>query len=324
MGSCNSAAACSSATCPICLKRFTLTRRFLKFEPQLNPGSVLRIPPQSHHLLPICCCWRFHVTCQLLCTIHDVSSVNGKKIDSCGQCSIPSGCDKAQNLSDQWLFLHAQLSQFSFLHNVICFVSHFLILIGHGNFQRCQIGCSCFADDCFCVFPICLIGYPDSIVLTELSIKYLHLPRHPWSVQTIVVWISSFDSNSFFIQTRSTGSPGTTKSSPCTRHFKTSLVMTEQRAKPYQLSNREWPSFIELSCAYLCTHVVVLDCFLRLLTQLHVNLVLHWNVEEKLERCRTPSMTSFWDHSWCVKSVLHSHRDMGITLEARVSSIEFT
>ena len=132
---------------------------------------------------PICCCWRCQVTCQLLCTVHDVSSVDGKKIGSCGQCSIPSGFDKAQNLSDQWLFLHAQRSQFSLLHNVVCFVPHvLLVLFVQRDFQRCQIGCSCFADDCFCVFPICLRGYPDSIVPTELSIQYLHLLRHSWFV----------------------------------------------------------------------------------------------------------------------------------------------
>ena len=32
-----------------------------------------------------------------------------------------------------------------------------------------------FADDCFCVFLVCLVRYPDSIVPTELSIQYLHL-----------------------------------------------------------------------------------------------------------------------------------------------------
>ena len=89
MRSCNCVSSCcaaarSSATCPNCVcERFKLARRFLKIVPQLNPGSVLQIPPQSHHLLPICCCWRGHVTCQLLCTIHDVSPVDGKKIGSC-------------------------------------------------------------------------------------------------------------------------------------------------------------------------------------------------------------------------------------------------
>ena len=78
----------------------------------------------------------FHVTCQLLCTVHDVSSVNGKIIGSSGQCPIPSGFDRVENLSDQLLFLRAQLSQFSLLHSVVCFVSHFLlVLFGHGDFQ---------------------------------------------------------------------------------------------------------------------------------------------------------------------------------------------
>ena len=49
-------------------------------------------------------------------------------------------------------------------------------------FQGRQIGCSCFADDCFCVFPVCLVRYPDSIGPTELSIQYLHLLRHSWFV----------------------------------------------------------------------------------------------------------------------------------------------
>ena len=64
-------------------------------------------------------CWRGYVTCQLFCTVHDVSSVDGKKIGSCCQCSMPSGFGKADDLSDQWLFLHAQLSQLSLLHNVV-------------------------------------------------------------------------------------------------------------------------------------------------------------------------------------------------------------
>ena len=90
-----------------------------------------------------------------------------------------------------------------------------------GDFQRRQIGCSCFADDRFCVFPIYLKRYPDSIGSTKLSIQYLHLPRHSWFIpKYCIVLISSLDSNSFRIQTRSTGSADTTKSSPCTRHFK--------------------------------------------------------------------------------------------------------
>ena len=60
-----------------------------------------------------------------------------QEIGSCGQCSFPSGFSRAQNLSDQWLFLHAQLSHFSLLHNVVCFVSHFLlVLFGHGGFSK--------------------------------------------------------------------------------------------------------------------------------------------------------------------------------------------
>ena len=64
-----------------------------------EPLVCFQIPPQSHHLLPVCCCWRCHVTCQLFCTVHDVSSLNGKKIGSCCRCSFPSGFGRAQNLS---------------------------------------------------------------------------------------------------------------------------------------------------------------------------------------------------------------------------------
>ena len=146
-------------------------------------GLFFKYLSQSHHLLPVCCSWRCHVTCQLFCTVHDVSSVNGKKIGSCCQCSIPSGSGRAQNLSDQWLFLHAQLSQLSFLQNVVCLVSHlFLAYFGHGDLEKCQIGCSCFADDCFCMFLVCFTRFPDSIMPTELSIQYFHLLRHSWFV----------------------------------------------------------------------------------------------------------------------------------------------
>ena len=62
------------------------------------------------------------------------------------------------------------------------FSNFLLALFGHVDFLRCQIGCSCFADDSFCVFPICLMGNPDSIVPTELSSQYLHLLRHSWFV----------------------------------------------------------------------------------------------------------------------------------------------
>ena len=71
----------------------------------------------------------------------------------------------------------------SLLHKVVCFVSHLLLaLFGLGDFQRRQIGCSCYTDDCFCMFLVCLTGYPDSIMRAELSMQYLHLLRHPWSV----------------------------------------------------------------------------------------------------------------------------------------------
>ena len=117
------------------------------------------------------------MTCQLFCTIHDVSSVNGKKLAVAGNALYRVVS------ADKWLFLHAQLSQLSLLHNVVCFVSHLLLaLFGHGECQRCRIGCSCFGDDCFCMFLVCFKRDTDSIVPTELSIQYLHLLRHSWFV----------------------------------------------------------------------------------------------------------------------------------------------
>ena len=92
------------------------------------------------HLLRVCCCGCCHVTCQFFCAVYDVSSVNGKKIGSCRQCTLQSGFGRAQNLSDQWLFLHAQLSQLSPLHFVVCFVSHtILALFGHGIFKDVRL-----------------------------------------------------------------------------------------------------------------------------------------------------------------------------------------
>ena len=83
---------------------------------------------------------------------------------------------QGSNLSDQGFFLHASLSQLSRFPNVICFVSHTTIaFLGHGDFHRYQIGCSWFAHDCFCMFLVCLIGYPNSIVPTELPVQDLHL-----------------------------------------------------------------------------------------------------------------------------------------------------
>ena len=35
------------------------------------------------------------------------------------------------------------------------------------GFQRCQMGCSCSADDASACFPICLIRYPEAIVPTR-------------------------------------------------------------------------------------------------------------------------------------------------------------
>ena len=104
---------------------------------------------------------------------------------------------RARNLSDQRLFLHAQLSKLSLLYNVTCFVSHpILALFGHGDFQRCQIGCSYFEDDCFCMFlareyiptPSCR----QSLLFTSFDI--------PCPSPSIAVLIPDFVSNSFRVQ----------------------------------------------------------------------------------------------------------------------------
>ena len=152
--------------------------------------------------------------------------MNGKEMGSCCHCPFPGGFGRAQNLSDQWLFLHAQFSQLSLFHDVICFISHLLLaLFGHGDFQRCRIGRSCFADDCFCVFPICFTRHPGSIVPTELPVQYLHLLRHSW-------FVPKYCSVDFQSRLQLVSHPNKIAGSPDAsvhkRPFQTSLVMTEQ------------------------------------------------------------------------------------------------
>ena len=189
-----------------------------------------------------------------------------------------------------------------------------LFSLDMGIFKRCQIGCSCFADDGFCMFLICFTGYPDSVVPTELSIQYFHLFRH----SRFISKYCSVDVQLRLqrIQTRSTGSPDKTKSSPCTRHFKLLWDDRTKRVEPYQLRNRVWPSFLELSFAncerqpwsHTCSCAALHTCWcLRLSSSpphtapriCRVALVRR----RRLKRRRTPSMLSFWDHSWCAKSV---------------------
>ena len=68
------------------------------------------------------------------------------------QCSIPSGFGRSVRSVAVPSCFNFPNSLFSTM-SIVCFVSHFLlVLFGHGDFQRRQIGCSCFADDCFCVF----------------------------------------------------------------------------------------------------------------------------------------------------------------------------
>ena len=52
----------------LCLSTFQVDTAFLEICTTIEPWSVFHIPLQSDHLLPVCCCWRGHATCQLFCT----------------------------------------------------------------------------------------------------------------------------------------------------------------------------------------------------------------------------------------------------------------
>ena len=136
----------------------------------------------------------------------------------------------------------------------------------------------------------------------------------PGSSPSIVVLISSFDSNSFLIQTRSTGSPRNRL-----RAQDISIFPGDDRTewvKPYQLRNRVWPSFLKLSFAnferrpwsHTCSCEALHTCCCPRLssspphTALRISRVA-LEPRRRLERRRTPTMLSFWDHSWCVQSV---------------------
>ena len=138
----------------------------------------------------------------------------------------------------------------------------------------------------------------------------------PGSSPSIVVLISSFDSNSFLVQTRSTGSPDTTQSSPCARHFIFSGDDRTERVKPYQLRNRVWPSFLKLSFAnferrpwsHTCSCEALHTYCCPQLSSSPPHTAPRFSrvalePKRRLERRRTPSMLSFWDYSWCVQSV---------------------
>ena len=87
-----------------------------------------------------------------------------------------------------------------------------------------------------------------------------------------------------------------------------------ERVKPYHLRNRVWPSFLELTFAnfdgrpwsHTCSCVALHTCCCPRLSSssLGAPRIPRVALERRrsLERRRTPSMLSFWDHSWCVKS----------------------
>ena len=148
MGSCNSASSCCAAACffcnlpNTCLRTFQVGTAFLEIgttnEPWVCFSNTSPISPSSPNLLLLA------LPCDVSTPFHNTRCLlyHGKKIGSCGQLSFPNGFDKPQNLSDQWLNLHAQLSQFSLLHNVVCFVSHFLlVLFGRGKMFK-NVNCA--------------------------------------------------------------------------------------------------------------------------------------------------------------------------------------
>ena len=83
------------------LSTFQVGTAFLETRTTIELWVCFSNTSPTSPLLPVCCCWSCHVTCQFFCAVHDVSSVDGKKVGSCCQCSTPSGSGRAQNLSDQ-------------------------------------------------------------------------------------------------------------------------------------------------------------------------------------------------------------------------------
>ena len=85
-----------------------------------------------------------------------------------------------------------------------------------------------------------------------------------------------------------------------------------ERVKPYPLRNHVWPSFLELSFAnFEAALVPYVRSFAHILVSSTVffasshssTYISCCKRRRRLERRRTPSMLSFWDHSWCVQSV---------------------
>ena len=143
----------------------------LKLVPQSNSGSVFQIPPQPHHLLPVCCCLCCHVTCQFFCAVHDVSSVDDKKFQLLPMLYSEWFRQGSKSVRSTVVPSCPNFPTFSSPQSHLFCLAPILALLGHGDLQRCQIGCSCFADDCFCMFLVCLVGYPNSVVPAELSIQ---------------------------------------------------------------------------------------------------------------------------------------------------------
>ena len=150
--------------------------------PQPNPESVFQIPPQYHHLLPICCCWR----CQC-----DVSTPLRNCLVCQGQEKLAIAANALYRVVSTGLKI-CPINVLSFMPNFPNFLfstissvlsrTSSLFSLDIGIFKDVKLDAPVFAGDCFCVFPICSTGYPDSLVLTELSIQYHHLLRHSWFV----------------------------------------------------------------------------------------------------------------------------------------------
>ena len=137
------AAACSSATCTICLRTFQVGTAFLGIctttEPWVFASNTSPISPSSPNLLlltlPYDVSTPLHNTRCLLCQWKENWQLRPMPYTEW----FRQGSDAVRSMA----VLHAQLPQFSLLHHVVCFVSHFLlVLFGHGDLKRRQIGCS--------------------------------------------------------------------------------------------------------------------------------------------------------------------------------------
>ena len=190
MRSCNCvsfccAAACSFATCPtcVCLRTFQVGTAFLEIctttEPWVSSSNTSPISPSSPNLL-------------LLALPCDVS--NPLHSTRCILCQWQENWRLRPMLHTEWFRQGSKSVRSVAVPSCPTFPI--------SSSPRCRLFCLAlppcslfdmviFKDVKFdapvsrmivCVFPICLIGYPDSIVPTELSIQYLHLHRHSWFV----------------------------------------------------------------------------------------------------------------------------------------------